>query len=113
VLSGAGLSDDPPRAESFGEQGLTDCVVDLVRTGMREILAFQPYIHTPACREGIGMRERGGSSDPRLELALERCLELATVQLLAHTLFQTLERRNQSLGHVAAAERAEATACIG
>ena len=42
VLPGAGLGDDPLLAEALREQRLTERVVDLVRAGVREVLALQP-----------------------------------------------------------------------
>ncbi len=64
VLAGARLRNDSLRAELFCEQDLTDRVVDLVRTRVREVLALQPDIRTPLLRERTSMRERGRSPDP-------------------------------------------------
>ncbi len=44
VLPGAGLGDDAALAEALGEQRLAERVVDLVRPGVREILALQPDV---------------------------------------------------------------------
>ena len=41
VLPGAGLGDDPPLAHAHGEQRLAERVVDLVRAGVREVLALE------------------------------------------------------------------------
>ena len=41
VLAGAGLRDDPALAHADGEQRLAERVVDLVRAGMREVLALE------------------------------------------------------------------------
>ena len=41
VLAGAGLGDDAPLAHARGEQRLAERVVDLVRAGVRQILALQ------------------------------------------------------------------------
>jgi len=41
VLAGASLGDDPPLAHSLSEQRLPECVVDLVRAGVVEILALE------------------------------------------------------------------------
>ena len=48
VLTGACLGDDAPRAQPLCEQRLADRVVDLVRTGVREILALEPHLRAPA-----------------------------------------------------------------
>ena len=41
MLARPRLRDDPPLPHPFREQGLTERVVDLVRAGVREVLAFQ------------------------------------------------------------------------
>src|SRR5260370_38827314 len=41
VLAGASLGDDPPLFHAAGQQYLTEAVVDLVRAGMVELVAFQ------------------------------------------------------------------------
>jgi len=46
-LSRAGLGNDAPGAEPLREQRLADRVVDLVRTGMRQILALEPQLRAP------------------------------------------------------------------
>ena len=41
VLPGAGLGDDAPLAHARGEQRLAERVVDLVRAGVRQVLALE------------------------------------------------------------------------
>ena len=41
VLAGAGLGDDAPLAHALREQRLTERVVDLVRAGVRQVLALE------------------------------------------------------------------------
>ena len=41
VLPGAGLGDDAPLAHADGEQRLAERVVDLVRAGVRQVLALE------------------------------------------------------------------------
>ena len=48
VLARAGFGDDALGADAFGEQRLADGVVDLVRAGVREILALQTHLRAPA-----------------------------------------------------------------
>jgi hypothetical protein len=50
---------------------LTYGVVDLVRAGVREILALQPNLRAPALRQGSGVRKRRGPPDPGLELSVK------------------------------------------
>ena len=54
-----------------------------------------------------------GRPDPARELARELRLEVRRVQVLLHAGFEVLERGEQRLGDVAAAERAEAAARVG
>src|SRR5437763_7293645 len=46
MLAGAGLGDDPLAAHPLGEQALPERVVDLVRAGMSQVLAFQDDVRT-------------------------------------------------------------------
>src|SRR6185437_3509561 len=112
VLARAGLGDDAPRTEALGEQRLAGGIVDLVRAGVRQILAFQPHLCAPARRQARREGERGGSSHPGIELLRELLLEVLRVQVLAHAALQALERRDQGLGDVAPAERPEAAALV-
>jgi hypothetical protein len=48
VLAGAGLGHDAPRAQALGQQRLADGVVDLVRAGVRQVLALEPDLRAPA-----------------------------------------------------------------
>ena len=41
VLSGAGLGDDPLLADALGQQGLPEDIIDLVRSGVVEVLALE------------------------------------------------------------------------
>ena len=101
------------RAQALGEQRLAERVVDLVRAGVREILALEPHFRAPGLRQLVRVRERGGTSDPARELARELGLEVRRVQVLLDAGFEFLERGEQRLGDVTAAERAEAAARVG
>ena len=113
MLAGAGLGDDALGAQPLGEHGLAERVVDLVRAGVREILALEPHFGAPGLRQLVRARERGGPADPARELARELGLEIRRVQVLLDAGFEFLERGEQRLGDVAAAERAEAAARVG
>ena len=63
VLSGAGLGDDPLLAESLREQRLTERVVDLVRPGVREVLALQPDVVAELVGQPGRVRDRRGPPD--------------------------------------------------
>jgi hypothetical protein len=70
VLSGAGLGNDALYAEAFRKQRLSDRVVDLVRAGVREVLALEPYVSAPALAKPWCVRERSRPADPLAQLAL-------------------------------------------
>ena len=45
VLARACLRDDAPLAHPLGEQGLSECVVDLVRARVRQVFTFEEDPH--------------------------------------------------------------------
>ena len=65
VLSGAGFGNDALGAQALGQQRLADGVVDLVRTGVREIFALQPDFGAPALAQGGRIGQRGRDGPPR------------------------------------------------
>ena len=75
MLPGARLGDDALDAETFREQCLANRVIDLVRTRVREVLALQPDLGTPAFTKSRRMRQRGRPADPLAQLTLELRLE--------------------------------------
>ena len=56
VLARAGLGDDPLLAHAAREQGLAEHVVDLVRTGVGEVLALQQHADAEALGEPVSTR---------------------------------------------------------
>src|SRR3989440_8052107 len=91
---------------------LADRVVDLVRTGVCQVLALEPQPCAPARRQARRERERRGAACPAGELFGELRLKVALMQVLAHAPLEALERGDQRFRNVAAAERAEAAACV-
>jgi hypothetical protein len=108
VLTGAGLCDDALGPEAFGQQGLTHRVVDLVGTGVREILALQKNLRAPTLAQGGRRRQRRRTAYPALELLLEFRLKIRLMQIAIDTGLQPIERRHQGFRHVTAANGAEA-----
>src|SRR5438874_13693371 len=94
------------------EHPLADRVVGLVRTGVCQVLALEPQPCAPARRQARRERERRGAADPAGELFGELRLKVALMQVLAHAPLEALERGDQRFRNVAAAERAEAAACV-
>ena len=66
VLTRAGLGDDALGAEPLGKQRLAHRVVDLVRAGVREVLALEPDLGAPALAQRGRKRQRGRTADPGL-----------------------------------------------
>ena len=122
VLAGPGLGDDPDLAEPPRQQRLAERVVDLVGTGVGEVLALevQPEAGDPrgasaGPAEARGLRaDRFGQSVgtvQRRRTPGEGAEELAQLRpehgVLAERvvcLFELLEGGHQGLGHIAAAE---------
>ena len=113
VLAGAGLRDDPVLAHALGQQRLAERVVELVRAGVHEVLALEPQLATGQLREALGEVQR---RRPPGEVA-QQAVELAEVaDVVAHPhprRLELVERRQQRLGHVLAAIRAEAVLDAG
>ena len=60
VLTGTGLGDEPVLAHPLGQQGLPEHVVDLVRSGVVEVLAFEEEAHTELFAEAVALGEGEG-----------------------------------------------------
>ena len=70
VLAGAGLGDDAPLAHAHREQRLAERVVDLVRAGVRQVLALQEDARAAArLRQPRGFVERRRPADVVLAAA--------------------------------------------
>ena len=129
VLAGAGLGDDAGLPEPAGQERLAEGVVDLVGTGVGEVLALEVEVDrgdraraASACRaRAIRGREPGrfrpdGSGQPvgpveRRRAAGEGFEELAQLGPEARVVtdgvirgFELLERADERLGHVPTAE---------
>jgi hypothetical protein len=80
---------------------------------MREILALQPDVGTPQLREPCRESKRRRTAHPGLQLAVKRGLEILGVQMLAHALLESLERRDEGFRHITTPEGTEAAVRIG
>jgi hypothetical protein len=63
VLSRAGLGDDPALTHPHGEQYLSERVVDLVRSGVCEVLPLQEDMRADALREPLCVVHGRGTTD--------------------------------------------------
>ena len=114
MLAGAGLGDDAPLAHALREQRLAERVVDLVRAGVREVLALEEdaraaeRLAEPAAprRAASGGRRSRRSS---CRSSRENVVVLSRGEVRA---LELLDRRDQRLGHEAAAVRAEVAARV-
>ena len=63
MLTGAGLRNDARLSHAFGKHGLTDGVIDFVRAGVVQVLAFEVDLRTTHFATYAGrMVNRRGSS---------------------------------------------------
>ena len=114
VLTGAGLGHDAPRAQPPRQQRLPERVVDLVRAGVRQILALEPHLARPsACdRCGAGLSAVGRPTQSRSSRC-ELGLKFGIGEPAARAALEPLVRGDQRLGHVAAAKGPVAPALVG
>jgi hypothetical protein len=113
VLSGAGLGDDSLLAHPLREQNLPQCVVDLVRAGVTEILALE--VDPGAAeffRQALGEIKRRLPAGVFPELALKLAAKRGIAPRGAVSLLQLDQRRHERLGHVSPAEDAEVAAPV-
>src|SRR5262249_23246828 len=105
VLPGAGLRDDALLAEAARQHGLAECVVQLVRARVEQVLAFQveplARCDPPGAGEGWG-RARNRPSEP-----LEPGAKGRVAGSRAPARLELVERGHERLGHVTAAVRPE------
>ena len=114
VLAGARLGDDAGFAHAFGEQGLAQHVVDLVRAGVVQVFALEEHSGTTGVpREAGCLGEEAGTAGV-LPLQLLQLLDELRVHLRLTALFvQHLQCRDQRLGNITTAERSEPARNIG
>src|SRR6185437_16195362 len=93
--------DDPVLAEPPGEHRLPECVVQLVRAGVEEILALE--IDPLSGCESLGERERRRPARVLAAEAVDLLLEGRIDLRLLPTGFELVEGGDERLRHVAAA----------
>ena len=99
MLAGAGLGDDPALAEASREHGLPEGVVQLVRTGVEEVLPLQ--VQTLAGGEPLRPCERRRATGERSAELVQLGLEALVGLRLAPSCLELVERRDQRLRDVA------------
>ena len=114
VLPGARLRNDARHAEPLREHGLAQRVVDLVRAGVREVLALEPHLARPRPSRVLGACVSAvGRPTQLLSSAASSAWKSVRVQVLPDARFEFLERGDQRFRDVTAAERTEAAARVG
>ena len=114
VLSGAGLGDDAALAHAHGEQRLAERVVDLVRAGVRQILALEKDPRAAVrLRQAPRLVQRRRTADVVLEqTSRARALNCRIVARLEVRALELLDRLDERLGNVPPAEVAEVAARV-
>ena len=114
VHARAGLGDDALFAHAFCQQCLTHRAVDLVRTGMIQIFAFQIDLRAAQMfGQTFGVINGAGTTNIMLQLIRQLGFEFGIV-LIAQILHrQFCHGGNQGLRHISAAELAEVTCQVG
>jgi hypothetical protein len=108
VLASAGLGDDALFAETLGEQDLAEGVVDLVSTGVQQILALEvDFGPAELFGPAFGEIERRGTTDVFVEQAVELFLEGGIGLGLLVMVGQLGEGRHERFRHEHAAVLAE------
>jgi hypothetical protein len=99
VLARAGLGDDALRAEPLREQRLAERVVDLVRAGVREVLALEPHLAPQAATGAARRSARVGRPDPASQLRSSSAWNDRSGRMSRMPCLEPLERGHQRFGH--------------
>ena len=103
MLAGARLGDDPPLAHPPGEKRLAQGVVDLVRTGVIEVLALEVDPPAGASAEAGGEIQRRGAPDIVVQEAFELGAKATVATRLQPRRLELGQGRHQGLGDILAA----------
>ena len=112
MLPGAGFCNDALGSQAFREDRLANGVVDLVRPGVRQVLALEPHLRAPGHAEAERGGQRRRSPRPVAQLRAETGLESRVMEMLAHTGLEPVEGGYERLRHESPAERPEAAAGV-
>ncbi|MFM1944508.1 MAG: hypothetical protein RI897_3490 [Verrucomicrobiota bacterium] len=108
VLSGAGFCDDAGFTHAFGEEDLSDGVIDFVGAGVEEVFAFEvDFGAAEGLGEAFGVVEGGGASAEFLEVVGEFLLEGGVEGRSVVFFFEFGEGVDEGFGDVASAVGAE------
>ncbi len=113
VLPGSGLGDDARLAHAACEQRLTDDVVDLVRAGVRQVLAFEEHPHAQLLGEPRALGDRRGTPAVVGQQVVELPVEGGIGPGLLEGLLEVEAGRHQRLGNEPPTEVTEAPVRTG
>ena len=100
MLSRPGLRDDALFAHPLGQQGLAERVVDLVRSGMRQVLALQVNLRAAEIlAEARRMIEGRGPANVLMEQVAKTILKSLVALSVCVGTIQFVQGRHQRLGH--------------
>ena len=108
MLAGTGLSDDALLAHACGQQCTADGVVDLVRTGVVQVLALEQDLRAAdVIAQALGVIDRARPAHVVRQVAVIGRTERGVLAGLVIGLGQFLQRADQGFGDEAAAVAAE------
>ncbi len=114
MLAGAGFGDHPRFTHPQRQQSLAQRVIDLVRTGMVQILAFEPN-SSAANRFGqpASVIKRAGATDKGFQQTVEFAGKLGVVLRFVVFPGKLIQSPRQGLRYETTTKTAESPAIIG
>ena len=114
MLTGPRLGDDARLAHPPRQQGLSDAVIDLMRTGMVQVFTLQVDAGAAGfLSQPFGEIQRRRPADVLLQVISELALKLRIFTRLLILLRELPERGHECFRHVTAAVGTETTVYIG
>ena len=113
MLAGTGLCDDAFLAHKLGEQRLSEGIVDLMRTGMQQVLTLEEYLRPPImfC-QFFRIVKIGWPTGIFLKQALELCLKFRIIFFFFLSGFQFVKCRHDDFRNILSAILAKSAFCI-
>src|SRR5579863_2803200 len=114
MLAGTGFGDNAPLAHAPGHHDLAEHVVDLVRSGVIELLALEiDFSAAKMFGQPLGEIQRRRPADIVLEIAVHLGMERGIDLGLGISLLQIEDQRHQGFRDEAAAENTEMPVVVG
>ena len=114
MLAGAGFGDDAAFAHAPGQQHLAQAVVDLVRAGVEQVLAFEKDARAAQVfAQTLGFVQRRRTAGVVVQQVVEFGLKSGVLAGGVIGLFELLQRGHERLRDVAPAVGTEVAAGVG